>query len=91
MYTVIMQKKQERNYYNVTLTSSDDSHYLNIYVSQEDGAIVVSISKSEDGFYFKSPCDEANDLELKSSDNLEVTYNYVKKYFLDKGYKFSTF
>lgn len=86
-----MHKKQERNYYNVTLSSSDNSHYLNIYVSQEDGGIGVSVSKSEDGFYLKSPCDEADDLELNSSDNLEETYNSVKKYFLDKGYKFSTF
>lgn len=90
MYTVIMHNKQKRNYYNVTLTSSDETHYINIYVSEEDGAIGVSISKSDDGFYFKSPCDEANDLELSSSDNLEETYNDVKKHFLDKGYKFST-
>jgi hypothetical protein len=86
-----MYNKQERNYYNVTLVSSDDSHYLNIYVSKDDGVIGVSVSKSEDGFYFKSPCDEANDLELSSSDNLEETYNYVKNHFLDKEYKFSTF
>lgn len=91
MYTVIMHKKAERSYYNVTLSSSDKSHYLNIYVSNEGGSIGVSISKSDDGFYFKSPCDEASDLELNSSDNLEETYNYVKKHFLDKGYTFSPF
>jgi len=91
MYTVIMHKKKERDYYNVTLTSNGNSHYLNIYVSKEDDAIEVSVSKSEDGFYFKSPCDEANDLELNPSDNLEETYDYVKRHFLDKGYKFTSF
>jgi len=87
MYTVVLNKKAD-NYYNVTLISNDKSHYLNIYISRVDGNIGVSISKSEYGFYFKSPCNEANDLELNSSDNLEETYNYVKKHYLDKGYTF---
>lgn len=87
MYTVVVNKKAD-SYYNVTLISNDNSHYLNIYISRVDGNIGVSISKSDDGFYFKSPCNEANDLELSSSDNLEETYNYVKKHYLDKGYTF---
>lgn len=85
-----MNKKAERSYYNVTLSSSDKSHYLNIYVNDEGGSIWVSISKSDDGFYFKSPCEEASDLDIKSSDNLEETYNYVKQHFLDKGYTFAS-
>lgn len=84
-----MSKKAD-SYYNVTLNSKDNSHYLNIYISKVDGSIGVSISKSEDGFYFKSPCDEANDLELNPSDNLEETYNSVKKHYLDKGYTFTS-
>ena len=86
-----MQKKDKRGYYNVTLSSKDKDHYLNIYVSNEGDSILVSISRSEDGSFFKSPCDEASDLVLNSSDNLEETYNYVKNHFLDKGYKFSPF
>lgn len=89
MYTVILGKKPD-SYYNVTLISADSSHFLNIYINKLDENINVSISKSEDGFYFKIPCDEANDLELNIGDNLEETYNYVINHFLDKGYKYPT-
>lgn len=89
MYTVIMNKKAD-SYYNVTLSSNDNSHHLNIYISKVDETIRVSISKSEDGSFFKNPCDEANDLELTPSDNLEETYNYVKQHYLDKGYTFAS-
>ena len=47
----------------------------------------VLISKSNDGFYFKSPCNEANELTVNPMDNLEKTYEYVKNYFLSKGYE----
>ena len=87
MYTVVVTQKAD-SYYNVTLISNDKSHYLNIYISRVDGKINVSISKSDDGVYFKSPCEEANNVELSSSNNLEETYNYVKKHYLDKGYIF---
>jgi hypothetical protein len=87
MYTVVINKNAD-SYYNLTLLSNEDRYYLNIYICNVDGNIGVLISKSEDGFYFKSPCEEANDLELNSSDNLEETYEYVKKHFLNKGYLF---
>ncbi len=90
MHKVTLGKKAE-SYYNVKLTSADSTHFLNIFVSQVDENISVSISKSGDGFYFKSPCEEANGLELSSSNNIEETYKYVKKHFLDKGYTFSTY
>lgn len=87
MYTVTMGKKADE-YFNVTLASADNSHYLNIYVNKIDGNIAVLVSKSEDGSYFKSPCEEAKDLELNTSNTLEEAYEYVKNHFLDKGYKF---
>ncbi|MEI2709285.1 MAG: hypothetical protein V9E96_09765 [Chitinophagaceae bacterium] len=89
MWTPIISKKAD-SYYNITLISNNNSHYLNIYINKVDENISVAISKSEDGFYFKSPCNEASDLELSPSNNLEDTYNYVKKHYLDKGYKFSS-
>lgn len=89
MFEVIMKKKAD-NYYNLTLISNDKSHYINIYINNVDDAVGVLISKSEDGFYFKSPCDEANDLELQAIESLEKTYNYVKTHFINKGYTFDS-
>lgn len=91
MYTVTTNLKANKPYYNLTLSSKDDSHYLNIYISEVDNGIWVSVSKSEDGFYFKSPCDESSDLQIDSSKNLEETNSYVKSHFLNKGYKLSKF
>ena len=86
MYKVIIDDNAE-DYYNLTLVSIDKKSYLNIYISQIDGNIKVLISKSNDGFYFKSPCNEANELTVNPMDNLEKTYEYVKNYFLSKGYE----
>ena len=86
MYKVII-NDNAKNYYNLTLISIDKKSYLNIYISEIDGNIKVLISKSNDGFYFKSPCNEANELTVNPMDNLEKTYEYVKEYFLSKGYE----
>lgn len=90
MYTVVIGKKAN-DYFNVTLTSVDNNHYLNIYVYRLDGNIAVLVSKSEDGLFFKSPCEEANDLELNTTNSLEEAYEYMKNHFLDKGYKLGSF
>ena len=91
MYTVINKLAANNSYYNLTLSSKDDSHYLNVYINKVDNGIWISVSRSEDGFFFKSPCDESSDLELNSSKSLEETYNYVKNHFINKGYKLSKF
>jgi hypothetical protein len=88
MYSVIMHRRPDRRYYSVTLKPNDESHFLNIHINEENGSIYVSVSKSQDGFYFKSPCDEAADLEVNPSNSFEETCDYVKNHFLTKGYKF---
>jgi hypothetical protein len=88
MMTVKFNKQPPKNYYNFTLISLDKSHFLNIYISKEDDNIWLSISKSDDGFYFKSPCEEASDLNIDISENIEETYNTVKNHFLNKRYSF---
>ena len=50
MWTPIISKKAD-SYYNITLISNNNSHYLNIYINKVDENISVAISKSEDGFY----------------------------------------
>lgn len=91
MYTVTTKSTANKPYYNLTFLSKDNSHYLNIYISEVDNAIWITISKSDDGFYFKSPCDESSDLQIDSSKSLEETNDYVKEHFLSKGYKLSKF
>ena len=91
MYGVTIQKEQKGNYYNFTLISADKSHYLNVYISQYDNSINVLISKSEDGFNFKSPCDEATGLELNTSASIEETFEFAKEHFHKRGYEFSNF
>jgi hypothetical protein len=88
MITVKFNNQSPKNYYNFTLISADKSHYLNIYISNEDDNIWLSISKSDDGFYFKSPCEEASDFKIDISENIEEAYNIVKNHFLAKGYSF---
>ena len=90
MISVKFNNKQPKDYYNITLISANKSHFLNIYISKEDDDIWISISKSEDGFYFKSPCAEASDLKLDISKDIEETYDVVKNHFLNKGYNFTT-
>ena len=88
MMTVKFNKQPPKNYYNFTLIPADKSHFLNIYISNEDDNIWLSISKSDDGFYFESPCEEASDLKIDISENIEETYDIVKNHFLAKGYSF---
>lgn len=89
MYKVIINPKKSDNYYNVTLASSDESHFINIYICMVDGNVSVTTSKSEDGSYFKNPCEEASDLQVISTNSIEEAFNAVKDYFIAKGYKFS--
>lgn len=88
MITVKFNNQHPKNYYNFILIATDKSHFLNIYISNEDDNIWLSISKSDDGFYFKSPCEEASDLKIDVSENIEETYDIVKNHFLAKGYSF---
>lgn len=89
MYKVTFNKEDRYSYYNVILASPDKTHYINIYVSSNDNNIFVTISKSEDGFYFESPCDEAAGLEVDFNKPIDKVYSNIKDYFLDKGYQFS--
>lgn len=91
MYKVIINTKCNDTYYNLTLAAEDDSHYINIYACIADNNVSVIISKSQDGFFFKSPCDEGLNIELKSDSNLEESFSIIKDHFLEKGYKYSTF
>lgn len=88
MYTVTLNQNKETNLYISTLISSDTTHYLNIYVSKELNDIWVSISKSEDGFNFRSPCTESNNLNFKNLYTFDEIVQYIKKHFLEKDYKF---
>ncbi len=87
MYTVTLKSDPYNNYYNITLCSNDNRHYLNIYIAEVGKGISITISKSDDGFYFKSPCEESSDLRIESSTTLEEVFNQIKKHFLNKGYK----
>ena len=87
MYTVTLKSDPNNNYYNITLCSNDNSHYLNIYIAEVDKVISITISKSEDNFYFKSPCEESSDLKIESSTTLEDVFNQIKNHFFNKGYK----
>jgi hypothetical protein len=91
MYKVIFNVKSTPGYYNITLVSSDQSHFINIYICVIDKHVSVTISKSKDGSYFKSPCKESSDLQLGSNNTIEETFNIVKDYFINKGYKLSTY
>ncbi|MCW3075205.1 MAG: hypothetical protein JWP69_2274 [Flaviaesturariibacter sp.] len=88
MYSGIINKQPSIKYYNVTLKSRDESHFLNIHISEGNGVINASVSKGEDGAYFKSPCVEAEDLEINTENSFEDVCQYVMNHFLSKGYEF---
>jgi len=88
MFTVTIHKQPERKYLSATLISNDDSHFINIHISEDHGIINASVSKSDDGFHFKSPCREAADLNINSAEGLDETFDQIKRHFLDKGYRF---
>lgn len=91
MYKVIVNLKNTDCYYNVTLASSDESHFINIYICVIDGYVSVTISKSDDGSFFKSPCEEASGMQVVSSNSIEETFNTIRSYFINKGYKLQPF
>lgn len=91
MYKVTINPKKTDTYYNVTLVSNTETHFINLYVCMFDGNVSVTISKSEDGSFFESPCDEAFGLELSASNGIEETFNVIKNHFLNLGYQFSKF
>ena len=86
MYKVIVNPKTNDTYYNLTLVAKGEDHFINIYVSIVDNYVSATISKSEDGFCFKSPCRESSGLQLDTSNDLQETFDLIKKYFIDKGY-----
>ena len=91
MYKVIIHQSTATSYYSLTLASIEKQHYINIYVSIADNNVFPIISKSEDGFYFNSPCEEGANLQVESSNDLFKIFNEIKKHFLDQGYKISTY
>jgi len=84
----IIISRKAKTYYNFNLISSDSNHFINIYISKEVNKARVVISKSLDGFFFKSPCEEANELAISDDLNIEETCNEVKKFFEKKGYEY---
>jgi len=91
MFKVILKPYPGRNYVTYTLVSSDNSHYLNVFISEmEDQNIWVSIAKSLDGFTFKDTEGEIRDLSLKENMTFQETLEVVKIYLTNKGYKYDT-
>ena len=82
-----MNQNKKTDLYISTLISSDTTHYLNVYVSKVENEIWVSISKSTDGFNFKSPCDESNNFNFSNLITFDDIVNYIKTHLIEKGYK----
>ena len=89
MYKIIIHPTTAVHYYSLTLASEDNSHFINIYISVTDDNIFINISKSEDGLFYKSPCEEGSNLKVEPSDNPVIILNEIKKNFLDQGYTVS--
>jgi hypothetical protein len=87
MFEIIINSSKTADYYNITFVSDDESHYINVYISLFDNSISINISRSEDGFYFKSPCSESNDINISSFTSIENAVLSIRNHFESKGYK----
>lgn len=87
MFEIIVNSSNPIDYYNLTFISSDKSHFINVYISLIDNSIRINISRSEDGFYFKSPCLESNEIDSDSFSSIENAVETIKNHFESKGYK----
>lgn len=90
MYEVTFKNSNNQDYFNSILISNDKTHYISIYVGNDNDNVFVTIAKSDDGFNFKSPCKEADDLKIESKNSLEEVFDHIKNYFLNRGYQYTT-
>lgn len=67
-------------------------NYIKAYISKKrNNGIVVFISKSNDGFFFRDTDDEGSDLQLNESMTFEETCDTIKKLLTDKATHLPTF
>ncbi len=86
MYKISINKAVNDHYFNTTLIANDKTHYINIYISEQEGEVFISITNSDDGFYFRSCNDTCEGLEVNAENTISEIYDYIRNYYLNNGY-----